>query len=80
MNPNEGLGLLGWVCLAAVALGVVMTLLFGFTSTFYIAILLVPVVFVALLLLCRGAGACLTGSFSRRAQEEYLPARAIHRR
>jgi hypothetical protein len=50
MNPNEGLGLLGWVCLA----GVVMTLLFGFTSTFYIAILLVPVVFVALLLLCRG--------------------------
>jgi hypothetical protein len=54
MNPNEGLGLLGWVCLAAVALGVVMTLLFGFTSTFYIAILLVPVVFVALLLLCRG--------------------------
>ena len=54
MNPNEGLGLLGWVCLAAVAMGVVMALLFGFTSTFYIAILLVPVVFFVLLLLCRG--------------------------
>ena len=56
MNANEGLG--RWVGLVwrLVALGVVMTLLFGFTSIFYIAILLVPVVFVALFLLCRRPG------------------------
>jgi hypothetical protein len=54
MNANEGLGLLGWVALATMALGVVSALLFGFASTFYIAIVLVPVVFVILLQLCRG--------------------------
>lgn len=54
MNANEGLGLLGWVALAVVALGVVLALCFGFATTFYIAIALVPVVFVALLMLCGG--------------------------
>jgi uncharacterized membrane protein YhdT len=54
MNANEGLGLLGWVVLALLALAIVTALLFGFGSTFYFAILLVPVVFVALIMLCRG--------------------------
>lgn len=54
MNANEGLGSLGWAAIAVILLGVLVSLLFGFASTFYIAILLVPVVFVALLQLCGG--------------------------
>jgi uncharacterized membrane protein YhdT len=54
MNANEGLGLLGWVALGLIALMAVSALLFGFSSLFYFAILLVPVVFVVLLQLCAG--------------------------
>ena len=52
MNANEGLGLLGWAALGLIALMAVSGLLFGFSSLFYFAILLVPVVFVILLQLC----------------------------
>jgi hypothetical protein len=54
MNANEGLGLLGWVALGLIALMAVSALLFGFSSLFYFAILLVPVVFAVLLQLCAG--------------------------
>ena len=54
VNANESLGSLGWAALAVILLGVLMALWFGFASTFYLAILLVPVVFVALLQLCGG--------------------------
>mgnify|MGYP000069441888 CR=1 FL=1 len=56
MNANEGLLPLGWAGLAIIALGIVLSLLFGFTSVFYIAILLVPVVFVVMFQLCGGTG------------------------
>ena len=52
MNANEGLGLLGWVALGLIALMAVSRLLFGFSSLFYFAILLVPVLFVILPQLC----------------------------
>jgi hypothetical protein len=54
MNANEGLGVVGYVALGILLLGAVVAVLFGFARTFYIAILLVPVVFVALLQLCSG--------------------------
>ena len=56
MHANEGLLPLGWAGLALIALGIVLSLLFGFTSVFYIAILLVPVVFVVMFQLCGGTG------------------------
>lgn len=56
MHANEGLLPLGWAGLAIIALGIVLSLLFGFTSVFYIAILLVPVVFVVMFQLCGGTG------------------------
>jgi hypothetical protein len=46
--------MVGWVALGIILLGAVVAVLFGFARTFYIAILLVPVVFVALLQLCGG--------------------------
>jgi hypothetical protein len=52
MNANEGLGLLGWVALGLIVLMAVSAALFGFSTLFYFAILLVPVVFVVLLQLC----------------------------
>jgi hypothetical protein len=52
MNANEGLGLLGWATLGLIALVAISGLLFGFSSLFYFAILLVLVVFVILLQLC----------------------------
>ena len=52
MNANEGLGLVGWAALGLIAVMAVSALLFGFSSLFYFAILLVPVVFVILLQLC----------------------------
>ena len=52
MNANEGLGLVGWVALALIVVMAVSALLFGFSSLFYFAILLFPVVFVVLLQLC----------------------------
>ena len=58
MNASEGLGMVGYVALAILLLGAAVAVLFGFARTFYIAILLVPVVFVGLLQLCSGrAGA-----------------------
>ena len=54
MHANEGLLPIGWVSLGIVALAIVLALLFGFTSVFYIAIILVPLVFVVLLQLCSG--------------------------
>ena len=54
MNANEGLGLVGWVALALIVVMAVSALLFGFSSLFYFAILLVPVIFVVLLQLCAG--------------------------
>ena len=54
MHANEGLLPIGWASLGLVALGIVLSLLFGFTSVFYIAIILVPVVFVVLFQLCGG--------------------------
>ena len=56
MHANEGLLPLGWAGLAIIGLGIVLSLLFGFTSVFYIAILLVPVVFVVMFQLCGGTG------------------------
>ena len=56
MHANEGLLPLGWAGLAIIALGIVLSLLFGFTSVFSIAILLVPVVFVVMFQLCGGTG------------------------
>jgi hypothetical protein len=52
MNANERLGKSGWAALALLALAIVTALLFGFASVFYFAIVLVPIVFVALLQLC----------------------------
>jgi hypothetical protein len=52
MNAHEGLGLLGWVSLAVIALAAVVAVTTGFANTFYFAILLVPVVFVVLINLC----------------------------
>ena len=54
MNANEGLGLVGWVALGLIVVMAVSALLFGFSSLFYFAILLVPVIFVVLLQLCAG--------------------------
>ena len=54
MNASEGLGMVGYVALAILLLGAVVAVLFGFARTFYIAILLVPVLFVGLLQLCGG--------------------------
>ena len=54
MNANERLGVLGWVVLGVLALAAVVALIFGFASTFYFAILLVPVMFVVLIMLCGG--------------------------
>jgi hypothetical protein len=54
VHANESLGSFGWVALAIILLGAVVALLFGFARTFYLAILLVPVVFVVLLQLCGG--------------------------
>ncbi|MGE3292946.1 MAG: hypothetical protein AB7I59_00770 [Geminicoccaceae bacterium] len=54
MNANESLGPVGWAALAIILLGALVALLFGFARTFYIAVLLVPVVFIALLQLCGG--------------------------
>jgi hypothetical protein len=52
MNASEGLGLFGWLCLGLVVLMAVSAVVFGFSSLFYFAILLVPVIFVVLLNLC----------------------------
>ena len=52
MNANEGLGLVGWAALALIVVMAVSALLFGFSSLFYFAILLVPVIFVVMLQLC----------------------------
>ena len=54
MNANEGLGLVGWVALGLIVVMAVSALLFGFSSLFYFAILLVPVIFAVLLQLCAG--------------------------
>ena len=54
MNANEGLGLVGCVALGLIVVMAVSALLFGFSSLFYFAILLVPVIFVVLLQLCAG--------------------------
>ncbi|MFL5337547.1 MAG: hypothetical protein ACJ8H8_31330 [Geminicoccaceae bacterium] len=54
MHANEGLLPIGWVVLGLVGLGLVLSLLFGFSSVFYLAVLLVPVAFVVLLQLCGG--------------------------
>ena len=54
MNANEGLGLVGWVALALIVVMAVSALLFGFSSLFYFAILMVPVIFAVLLQLCAG--------------------------
>ncbi len=54
MNASEGLGLFGWFCLGVVLLGVVSAVMFGFSSLFYFAIVLVPVIFVVLINLCGG--------------------------
>ena len=54
MNANEGLGLVGWVALGLIVVMAVSALLFGFSSLFYFAILLVPVIFVVMLQLCAG--------------------------
>ena len=54
MNANEGLGLVGWVALGLIVVMAASALLFGFSSLFYFAILLVPVIFVVLLQLCAG--------------------------
>ena len=52
MNANEGLGLVGWVALGLIVVMAFSALLFGFSSLFYFAILLVPVIFVVMLQLC----------------------------
>ena len=54
MNANEGLTPLGWAALGLLGLMVVCAITFGFTSLFYFAIVLVPVMFVVLLQLCAG--------------------------
>lgn len=54
MNANEGLTPLGWVAVGLLGLMAVCAVSFGFASLFYFAILLVPVMFVVLLLLCAG--------------------------
>ena len=52
MNASEGLGLFGWLCLGLVVLMAVSAVVFGFSSLFYFAIVLVPVIFVVLLNFC----------------------------
>jgi hypothetical protein len=54
MNASEGLGLFGWLCLGLVVLMAVSAVVFGFSSLFYFAILLVPVIFAVLINLCAG--------------------------
>jgi hypothetical protein len=54
MQENEGLGRLGMAALTIMALGLVVAMGFGFSATFWFALGLVPVVFAALILLCRG--------------------------
>ena len=54
MQENEGLGRLGVAALAIMALGLAAAMVFGFSATFWFALVLVPVVFGALILLCRG--------------------------
>jgi hypothetical protein len=52
MNANEGLTPLGWLLIGVVLLEVLVALKFGFASLFYFAILLVPVAFAVMLILC----------------------------
>jgi len=52
MNESESMGRTGWGLLAILLLGVLATLTFGIGAAFYWALILVPVVFVALILLC----------------------------
>ena len=54
MQASEGLGLIGWAALGVVLLEAVCAILFGFSSLFYFAIVLVPVIFAVLVLLMRG--------------------------
>lgn len=54
MNASESLGPLGWVGIALLALAAVCAVLFGFTSVFYFALLLVPVMFVVMFELSGG--------------------------
>lgn len=54
MQASEALGVLGWLAVGVVLLMAVTALAFGFSKLFYFAIILVPVMFVILLMLCRG--------------------------
>jgi hypothetical protein len=54
MNASESLGAVGWGGIILLALAAVCAVLFGFTSVFYFALLLVPVVFVVMFDFCGG--------------------------
>ncbi|MEK0085855.1 hypothetical protein [Benzoatithermus flavus] len=54
MNPNEGLGPLGWLGLGLLLLMAVVALTTGFSNLIWFALALVPVVFVVMFLLCGG--------------------------
>ena len=54
MNANEGLSPFGWLAVGLLGLMAASAITFGFTSLFYFAIVLVPVMFVVLLQLCAG--------------------------
>jgi hypothetical protein len=56
MQPSEGLGTIGIVALAMILVEVVLALAFGFTALIYPALLLTILMFVVMLLLCRGMG------------------------
>jgi hypothetical protein len=56
MQPSEGLGTIGIVALALILVEVVLALAFGFTALIYPALLLTLLMFVVMLLLCRGTG------------------------
>lgn len=54
MNPNEGLGTLGWLCLALLAAMAAVAITTGFGNLIWFALALVPVVFVVMFQLCGG--------------------------
>ncbi|MDW8371001.1 MAG: hypothetical protein RMK81_12065 [Geminicoccaceae bacterium] len=64
MQQSEGLGTVGWVALALVALAVVVALAFGFTALIYLALPMTIVVFGAIIALC-------TGSSQKAEQQEH---------
>ncbi len=61
MEHDEGLGGFGWAMLLLVLVQVVLALIFGFTATFWISLVLAFVVLGILAVLCAGGGMSPSG-------------------